>query len=158
LIGKNVDNAAGKSIGEIKDLVVNMSTQKVHYAVLSFDPTLASPEQHIAFSVTSFKLQPDKDQLILDVDKDKLAAMPSWTADKWPNLNDPGYLADLQRDLDAYPRAESPASMFMSLDTNDDGYLSMEEAAAQKSVQNAWAKLDQDRDDRISQSEFNASY
>jgi hypothetical protein len=40
---------SGQDIGEMEVLVVNMATQKVHYAVLAFDPIRSTPEKHYAF-------------------------------------------------------------------------------------------------------------
>src|SRR5690349_407031 len=45
LLGKGVRNAEGKDIGKIEDLVVDMDSGKVRYAMLAFDPGLFSPEK-----------------------------------------------------------------------------------------------------------------
>lgn len=49
LIGKDVDNRAGHDIGEIQDLVIDMGSNKVQYAVLAFDPSWFSREKMFAF-------------------------------------------------------------------------------------------------------------
>lgn len=149
LVGKKVESAAGKNIGEIKDLVIDMNSQKVHYTVLAFDPSFVSPDKMISFPVTAFKLDPANDKLVLDVDKEKLMEMPGFSATSWPDINDPAYVSEMQRDLQAYPNVESPTEMFTRLDLNKDGYLSMDEASARSSVKSSWARLDQDRDDRV---------
>jgi hypothetical protein len=45
---------------------------------------------------------------------------------------------------------------FEDLDINADGYISKDEAAAQKSIKRNWAKVDADKNDRIDISEFSA--
>jgi len=88
LIGKDVNSRAGKDIGEIKELVINMSTAKVHYAVLAFDPSWVSSEKLFAFPLTAFKMPANKDDLVLDVDKSMIAAMKNFDSKRWESLND----------------------------------------------------------------------
>ncbi|QJE02470.1 PRC-barrel domain containing protein [Massilia forsythiae] len=88
IIGRDVNSRAGKDIGKIKDLVVDVDTGNVKYAVLSFDPSWFTAGKLFAFPLTSFKVENDKDELMLDVDKNMLASMKNFDADKWGSLND----------------------------------------------------------------------
>jgi len=88
LLGKNVDNRAGKGVGEVKDLVLDMGANKVHYAVLAFDPSLFSREKMFAFPLTSFTTTRDKDDLMLDVDRNTLQSMKNFDDTHWGRLND----------------------------------------------------------------------
>ena len=88
LIGKDVDNRAGNGIGEIQDLVLDMGSGKVHYAVLAFDPSWFSRDKMFAFPLTAFTLARDKDDLMLDVDRTTLQSMKSFDAAHWGHLND----------------------------------------------------------------------
>jgi sporulation protein YlmC with PRC-barrel domain len=158
LVGKNVQNAQGQNIGEIKDVVIDLGSQKVHYTVLSFDPSFVAADKLISFPVTAFKLDATEDKLVLDVPKEKLKEMPGFSSTSWPDINEPGYVSDMRKDLESYPNVESPSAMFTRLDTNKDGYLSMDEASVRSSVKNSWTRLDQDHDDRVSQTEFTQYY
>ena len=89
LIGKNIESREGKGIGEIKELVLDMSAGKVAYAVLAFDPSIFSGEKLFAFSLASFAKGKDKDDLVLNVDKAKIQAMKDFKEDRWAKLNDP---------------------------------------------------------------------
>ena len=88
LIGKDVNDHAGKDIGQINDLVLDMGASKVAYAVLAFDTSWFSKDKMFAFPLTSFQRVTGKDDLILDVDKPKLEAMKSFDAGRWGHLND----------------------------------------------------------------------
>ena len=88
LIGKDVDNRAGKDIGDIQDLVLDMGANKIDYAVLAFDPSWFAREKMFAFPMTSFLLSRAKDDLVLDVDKPKLDQMKNFDASRWGRLND----------------------------------------------------------------------
>ncbi len=88
LIGKDVNNRAGKDIGDIQDLVLDMGANKVDYAVLAFDPSWFAKEKMFAFPLSAFTAARDKDDLVLDVDKAKLEAMKNFDASRWGRLND----------------------------------------------------------------------
>ena len=84
----NVDDRAGKGIGQITDLVIDMGANKVSYAVLGFDPSWFGKEKLFAFSLTNFVMRNGKDDLVLNVDKPKLEAMKCFDAGRWGHLND----------------------------------------------------------------------
>jgi len=88
VIGRDVDSRSGKGIGKVKDLVVDMRAGEVRYAVLSFDPSWFSRAKLFAFPLTAFKGEEGKVDLVLDVNKNMLASMKSFDADKWGSLND----------------------------------------------------------------------
>lgn len=83
-----VDSRSGKDIGKIKELMFDMQTSKIQYAVFSFNPGWFSSEKLFAFPMTAFKTRNDSDNLTLDVDKSMLASMKNFDADKWGSLND----------------------------------------------------------------------
>ncbi len=88
LIGRDVNSREGKDIGDIKELVVDMRTSTVRYAVLAFDPSIFSAEKMFAFPMTAFKPGRDRDHLTLDVDRQRLEAMKSFDKDRWSLATD----------------------------------------------------------------------
>ena len=151
LIGKDVRSRAGDDIGEIEDLVINMGAQKVHYAVLSFDPSMLTGEKRYLFPLRSFGMKADDDELTLNVDKDMLARMKSYPADGYDSLNDQAFANEIDRYFVAVvpvmtastgnsgsmqkgqDQGTSNAAMdsnFKRMDTNGDGQISKEEFAA----------------------------
>ena len=88
LLGKDVDNRRGDGIGEIQDLVVDLDTGKVGYAVLAFDPSWFSRDKLYAFRLSSFVLASGRNDLVLDVDERRLRAMKNFDASHWGHLND----------------------------------------------------------------------
>jgi sporulation protein YlmC with PRC-barrel domain len=162
LVGKDVNNRQGNDIGEIKDLVINMNAQTVHYAVLGFDPSLAAPEKLFAFPLRAFNFTDGKDELVLDIDKAKLQAMRSFDTRLWSRLNDPVLIADVDRYLvtvtPVVTVTPSPTTLFTRLDKDEDGHLTQAEARANTGVQSAWSKLDQNKDGKVSRAEFMANY
>lgn len=84
LIGTEVHNRAGQHIGEITDLVVNMNTGDLRYAVMTFDPGILSAERLFAVPPDRLEYSADGRRVLYDVDRDQLerAAIERtrWTA------------------------------------------------------------------------------
>ena len=106
LIGKQVNNFQGTMLGTLRDLVVDMSHQAVHYAVLDFGPGATHTGRMFRFPVTAFSFREAKTgaletdrPLMLDIKPAELQAMKSFDAQHWPDLNEPGYLAETNRYL-----------------------------------------------------------
>jgi sporulation protein YlmC with PRC-barrel domain len=157
LIGQDVNDRAGKDIGEIEDIVVNMNNGKVHYAVLEFDQSWNLNDKLISLPLRAFTYAADDDDLILNVDKAAIDTKRAFDKDRWPDLNDQAYVVDVDRYLTTVVRsapAGTPEAMFMRIDRDSDGIISKAEANSEASVKKAWAKLDKDQDGRVSRADF----
>lgn len=97
VIGKNVENAQGENLGEIKDLIVDIGNHRVHYAVLAAGGTLGLGDKLFAYPISTFKPQADGDKLVLNVDKEKLKNAPGFDKDKWPDWTDNRYRGEVDR-------------------------------------------------------------
>lgn len=94
LIGMEVRNRSGEHVGEIEDLVVDLSDDRVRYAVIAAGGFLGIGEKYYAYPLNRFSKAPEGDELALDVDTESLSDAPSFD-DKWPDFNDPAYQARL---------------------------------------------------------------
>lgn len=108
LIGKNVENAQGENLGEIKDLIVDVGNQRVQYAVLSFGGALGLGDKLFAYPVSTFKPSADGDKMVLNVDKERFKDAPGFDKDKWPDWSDNRYRSDVDRYFKA-DTAKAPA-------------------------------------------------
>lgn len=109
LIGKDVDDREGQDAGEIKDLVVNMGTGRVHYAVLDLDNNWMKSDNLVPLSLRAFVFPADRDSkrdLVLNVAKNQLDTSKGIDKKHWTDLdiNDPAY----QRNVDSQIAAISP--------------------------------------------------
>ena len=107
LIGKDVRDADGKNLGKIRDLVIDMNKQKVHYAVLEFDPGRARDDRLYQFPITSFEFPEAKtgniktSRLVLDVEPSQLENMPGFDKHRWPDIGSLASLAATDRYLNS---------------------------------------------------------
>ncbi len=94
LIGKNLDDRAGKDAGEIDDLIVDASTGRVQYAVVDFDDswTQQAEDQLVAIPLSSIAVSGEKnDKLVIDVPRERIDMSLAFSKDRWPDFNDPSW-------------------------------------------------------------------
>jgi sporulation protein YlmC with PRC-barrel domain len=94
LQGADVQSTAGESIGEIKDLMVDVSSGEISYAVLSVSTGFLNLDSKYfavplgAFDFNHFNDDYNGNILQLDVSKEKLENSPGFDKDNWPSNPD----------------------------------------------------------------------
>ncbi len=88
LIGDDVHNPFGEALGEIKEIMLDMRTGKVAYAVLSYGGLFSLGEKLFAVPWMALKLDTENKRFVLDVDKERLEKAPGFDADHWPDMAD----------------------------------------------------------------------
>jgi sporulation protein YlmC with PRC-barrel domain len=96
LMGMDVRNQQDERLGEIKDLVVDLTSGKIAYAVLSVGGFLGIGDKLIAVPTSAFSLSPDQERLVLNADKARIQNSPGFAKNDWPNLNSPDWARDSQ--------------------------------------------------------------
>jgi sporulation protein YlmC with PRC-barrel domain len=89
LNGNDVYNLQGEDLGDVKEIMLDMHSGKVAYAVLSFGGFLGMGEKLFAVPWAALKLDPENKRFILDVSKDRLESAPGFDKDSWPDMADP---------------------------------------------------------------------
>lgn len=87
--GTAVKSPAGESLGEINDLMVDLTTGRVAYAVVSFGGLLGIGNK--LFAVPLLALKQDADNrcfILLDATKDTLEEAHGFDKDHWPDFAD----------------------------------------------------------------------
>jgi len=89
LIGNDVYNHKGEDIGDIKEIMLDVRTGKVRYAVLSFGGGfLGMGEKLFAVPWSALTLDTMNKRFVLKVEKEKLTDAPGFDKDKWPDMAD----------------------------------------------------------------------
>ena len=88
LIGNDVYNLKDEDLGDIKEIMLDMRTGRVSYAVLSFGGFLGMGEKLFAVPWSALTLDTENKRFTLNVEKDRLESAPGFNQDSWPNMAD----------------------------------------------------------------------
>jgi|SRR3990172_1142875 len=91
LIGDRVRNKKDEELGEIKEIMLDMRTGEVSYAVLSYGGFLGMGDKLFAVPWDALTLDAKNEGFTLDVDKKRLQDAPGFDKSKWPDMSDPSW-------------------------------------------------------------------
>jgi sporulation protein YlmC with PRC-barrel domain len=97
LSGDSVVDRNGDSVGEIKEIMVDVPTGRVAYAVLSFGGFLGMGDKLFAVPWSALVLDTDHKQFVLDVDKERLKDAPGFDKDHWPSMAQPTWASTVYK-------------------------------------------------------------
>lgn len=86
LIGEDVRNHQGENLGDIKEIMIDMRTGQVAYAVLSFGGVFGIGDKLFAVPWQSLQLDTASKRFLLDVSKEHLKNAPGFDKDRWPDM------------------------------------------------------------------------
>ena len=92
LDGNDVYNKQDEDLGDIKEIMLDMYSGRVAYAVLSFGGFLGMGEKLFAVPWSALKLDTVNHRFVLDVSKERLKEAPGFDKDVWPNMADPAWV------------------------------------------------------------------
>lgn len=95
LIGNDVYNFEEEDIGDIKEIMLDVSSGNIAYAVLSFGSFLGLGEKLFAVPWSALKLDTENKRFLLNISKDRLQNAPGFDKDNWPNLSDQTWANDI---------------------------------------------------------------
>ncbi|HEY0845025.1 MAG TPA: PRC-barrel domain-containing protein [Noviherbaspirillum sp.] len=101
LLGADIRTTGGENVGKLQDLIVDVTSGRVHYAVLSYDDTPGANDKLFVFPIGTFKPAGGADQLVLDIDKDKLGKAPRFDRKRWPDLSNKRFHQEIERHFGA---------------------------------------------------------
>ncbi|RYF98479.1 MAG: PRC-barrel domain containing protein [Chitinophagaceae bacterium] len=88
LNGNDVYNTSDEDLGDIKEIMLDVASGKIAYAVLSFGGILGMGEKLFAVPWKALKLDTENKRFILDVSKERLENAPGFDKDDWPDMAD----------------------------------------------------------------------
>ncbi|EWY36213.1 hypothetical protein N825_29255 [Skermanella stibiiresistens SB22] len=88
LIGDDVRNLENQPLGRIEDIMIDVPTGRVAYAVLSFGGILGMGEKLFALPWQALRVDERKRQVTIDMDKARLKEAPGFDKDNWPDMAD----------------------------------------------------------------------
>jgi sporulation protein YlmC with PRC-barrel domain len=109
LNGNDVYNHKEEDLGDIKEIMLDMRSGKVAYAVLSFGGFLGMGEKLFAVPWNALTLDTVNKRFILKVEKDSLKNAPGFDKDAWPDMADRTWAAGVHSYYGTKPYYDSLA-------------------------------------------------
>jgi len=88
LAGDSVKNSAGEDLGKVDEIMIDIPSGRVAYAVLSFGGFLRMGNKLFAVPWDALKVDQDRKCFVLEVDKTQLENAPGFDKDNWPDMAD----------------------------------------------------------------------
>ena len=88
LAADDVYNLKSEKLGSIKELMLDIQSGKVCYAVLSFGGFLSLGEKLFAVPWNALTVDTENQRFVMDTDEERLKSAPGFDADNWPNTAD----------------------------------------------------------------------
>ena len=101
LSGDEVLNRQGEKLGTIEEIMLDVPTGRIAYAVLSSGGFLGIGDKLFALPWGSLTLDPENKCFVVDMAKERLEKAPGFDKDHWPSMADENWA----RELHTYYRA-----------------------------------------------------
>ena len=88
LMGEDVYNRQEEDLGDIKEIMLDMATGRVAYAVLSYGGFLGMGNKLFAVPWKALTLDTANKRFVLDVAQERLESAPGFDKDQWPDMAD----------------------------------------------------------------------
>lgn len=88
LIGDKVNNPQDVHLGTLKDIMIDLDSGRIAYAVLSYGGILGFGDKLFAVPWNALTLDAENHAFILAVDKNKLQQAEGFDPDDWPDMAD----------------------------------------------------------------------
>jgi sporulation protein YlmC with PRC-barrel domain len=87
IIGEKVRNDKDEHLGEIKDIMIDITTGKIEYLVIEFGGFLGIGIKYFAIPFGLFRVDTDKRMFIFNRKKEDLEKAPGFDMTHWPATN-----------------------------------------------------------------------
>lgn len=95
LIGDHVHNMQNEHLGEIKEIMIDMRSGKIAYAVMSSGGVLGIGGKLFAVPWEALQLDTANKQFRMDMDKERIANAPGFDTDHWPDMANPQWKSQI---------------------------------------------------------------
>ena len=95
LTGNEVVDRDAEALGKVTEIMLDVLSGRVAYAVLSFGGFLGLGEKLFAVPWSALVLDTMNKRFMLDVEKERLDGAPGFDKDHWPNMANLEWAADI---------------------------------------------------------------
>ena len=102
IIGDAVESTGGEKLGNIDNIMINLTTGEIEYAVVEFGAFLGIGGKLFAVPFKELRLNAERKAFILNRDKEYLKQSPGFDKDHWPDTNDHSYFDNVRMYYGSY--------------------------------------------------------
>lgn len=95
IAGDDVCNLKDEKLGTIQDIMLDIPSGTIRYAVLSSGGFLGMGDRLFAVPWGALKLDSEHKRFTLDVDVERLKSAPGFNKDEWPNMADSAWSSSI---------------------------------------------------------------
>ena len=95
LVGTDVVNSQGEHLGELEELMFDVDTGNIAYAVLSFGGLFGIGDKFFAIPWQALTVDQQSEQIVFNVKKETLESAPGFDKDNWPSSADYDFLTQV---------------------------------------------------------------
>lgn len=95
LIDTSVVNRSGEDLGKLEEMMIDLNSGRVAYAVISFGGFLGIGDKYFALPFEALTVDTDDEKIVLDVEKEILENAPGFDKDNWPKGTEHAWLVDV---------------------------------------------------------------
>jgi sporulation protein YlmC with PRC-barrel domain len=95
ICGTPVQNLAGENLGKIEELMIDLASGRVAYAVLSFGGFLGLGDKLFAIPWDGLTINTEERVIVLNIDKEMLEFAPGFDKEHWPDTGEHAWLTDV---------------------------------------------------------------
>jgi sporulation protein YlmC with PRC-barrel domain len=95
IIADHVENPQGEKLGRIENLMINLKSGVVDYAVVEFGAFLGMRGKLFAIPFQELKLDAEKKKFLLNRSKEYLKKSPGFDSTHWPDTNEHTYFENV---------------------------------------------------------------
>ncbi len=108
LIGDPVMNSSGEKVGDLKEIMLDVSSGRIAYGVMSFGGFLGIGQKLFALPWAAVTVNTDDHAVVVDVTKEQLENAPGFDPENWPLPHDTGWVGDVYEYYGREPYWEAP--------------------------------------------------
>ena len=95
LMGDPVKNHFGEDLGKLEELMIDLSSGRVAYAVLSFGGVLGMGNKLFALPWKALTVDTENHIIVVNINKEMLEDAPGFDKDHWPVTSEDAWLTDV---------------------------------------------------------------
>jgi hypothetical protein len=97
MTGDPVRNPAGDHLGKIEDIMLDVASGRIAYAVMSFGGFMGIGDKFFAVPWSALRIDTGEHEFVLDIDKRVLESAPGFDKHNWPNMAQPEFAETVHR-------------------------------------------------------------